>query len=155
MSLKTTIFNNKIIYKISQNELNMNNKLKFDGDMKSKLRKSSTEINYSNYIKSKGYKNNEKLDLKFSIIQIVLNILLLGIYFFYEISIFMIIVIINYTVIWAYSLWSISKSTFKIRRDKFFWHTLVLFIPFSAYIYLSYKKKLLVENNLVENNDEC
>ena len=95
---------------------------------------------------SSGYIDiNEKYKPKILIIQIILNTLLLSLALYFEILIFIIILIFNYMIIWLYSFFSILKNSFKNKNNKLFWITLILFVPFSAYVYPDFKKIQIVD----------
>lgn len=118
---------------------NKKERIKLNGRLKSSLRQKSPEVSYSN-IMSSGYIDiNEKYKPKILIIQIILNTLLLSLALYFEILIFIIILIFNYMIIWLYSFFSILKNSFKNKNNKLFWITLILFVPFSAYVYPDFK----------------
>ena len=48
-------------------------------------------------------------------------------------------------IIWLYSFFSILKNSFKNKNNKLFWITLILFVPFSAYVYPDFKKIQIVD----------
>lgn len=77
--------------------------------------------------------------------RIKLNTLLLSLALYFEILIFIIILIFNYMIIWLYSFFSILKNSFKNKNNKLFWITLILFVPFSAYVYPDFKKIQIVD----------
>jgi len=118
---------------------NKKERIKLNGRLKSSLRQKSPEVSYSN-IMSSGYIDiNEKYKPKILIIQIILNTLLLSLALYFEILIF------NYMIIWLYSFFSILKNSFKNKNNKLFWITLILFVPFSAYVYPDFKKIQIVD----------
>jgi len=124
---------------------NKKERIKLNGRLKSSLRQKSPEVSYSN-IMSSGYIDiNEKYKPKILIIQIILNTLLLSLALYFEILIFIIILIFNYMIIWLYSFFSILKNSFKNKNNKLFWITLILFVPFSAYVYPDFKKIQIVD----------
>lgn len=124
---------------------NKKERIKLNGRLKSSLRQISPEVSYSN-IMSSGYIDiNEKYKPKILIIQIILNTLLLSLALYFEILIFIIILIFNYMIIWLYSFFSILKNSFKNKNNKLFWITLILFVPFSAYVYPDFKKIQIVD----------
>lgn len=124
---------------------NKKERIKLNGRLKSSLRQKSPEVSYSN-IMSSGYIDiNEKYKPKILIIQIILNTLLLSLALYFEILIFIIILIFNYMIICLYSFFSILKNSFKNKNNKLFWITLILFVPFSAYVYPDFKKIQIVD----------
>lgn len=124
---------------------NKKERIKLNGRLKSSLRQKSPEVSYWN-IMSSGYIDiNEKYKPKILIIQIILNTLLLSLALYFEILIFIIILIFNYMIIWLYSFFSILKNSFKNKNNKLFWITLILFVPFSAYVYPDFKKIQIVD----------
>lgn len=104
--------------------LKRNENIKIKGHLKSSLRKKSSEINYqnlmtSNYMLDSDYMFSEYLELKRKkvhqtkrlIIQIILNLLLLTIYFhhfelnlLFEISLISILIFLNFLIIWFFTL---------------------------------------------------
>lgn len=117
-----------------------NERIKLNGRLRSSLRKNSPEITYSNIMKSGYIEMSEKYTPKLLIIQIILNSLLLGLAFYFQILIFVIIFAINYIIVWLYSLFSILKNNFKRKNNKLLWITLILFVPFSAFVYPDFKR---------------
>lgn len=117
-----------------------NERIKLNGRLRSSLRKNSPEITYSNIMNSGYIEMSEKYTPKLLIIQIILNSLLLGLAFYFQILIFVIIFAINYIVVWLYSLFSILKNNFKRKNNKLLWITLILFVPFSAFVYPDFKR---------------
>ncbi len=153
-------------FKLFEKEYTKIKKIKINGILKSSLRKRSPEINYKNHIRSDYMVDSNKIFLeylkikekktyrpKILIIQIILNLLLfiIGFYFFKEnifsgIILICLIILINWSIIWFYSLISIIKNSFKKKSNKLFWLVLILFIPFSAFFYFDLKK-ILTEDN--------
>ncbi|BAK73420.1 MAG: PLDc N-terminal domain-containing protein [Arcobacter sp.] len=123
----------------------INKKIKLNGKLRSSLRKKSPEVTYSNIINSGYIEVKEKYKPKILFIQIILNSLLLAIALYFEILLFIIIFALNYIIIWLYSFISIMKDTFKKRSNKLFWITLLLFVPFSAFVYPDFKKVQIVK----------
>lgn len=124
---------------------NKKERIKLNGRLKSSLRQKSPEVSYSNIMSSRYIDINEKYKPKILIIQIILNTLLLSLALYFEILIFIIILIFNYMIIWLYSFFSILKNSFKNKNNKLFWITLILFVPFSAYVYPDFKKIQIVD----------
>ncbi|MGE0051826.1 MAG: PLDc N-terminal domain-containing protein [Arcobacter sp.] len=123
----------------------INKKIKLNGKLRSSLRKKSPEVTYSNIINSGYIEVKEKYKPKILFIQIILNSLLLAVALYFEILLFIIIFALNYIIIWLYSFISIMKDTFKKRSNKLFWITLLLFVPFSAFVYPDFKKVQIVK----------
>ena len=81
------------------------------------------------------------------IIQIILNIFLLGITYYLlsidsvsELAFILFITFLNLSVIWIYSFLSIIKSKFKRKNNKLLWLMLIIFLPFSALFYPDFRK---------------
>ena len=98
----------------------------------------------------------EKEEIKYRpktlVIQIILNLLLLSITFYflsmdltYLMTLSIIFILLNWFIIWVYSFISIIKSRFKKRGNKKLWLLLILFLPFSAFFYPDFKK-IQIEN---------
>jgi|GEM_PF-5161748 len=135
-------------------------KTKINGYLKSSLRKKSPEISYKNFMKSDymvdsdymfseytKMKKGGKYRPKVIIFQILLNLLLItvGFYFFkqdllFEIFFITMIIFINWFVVWLYSLISIIKNSFRKKSNKLLWLFLILFMPFSAFLYPDFKR---------------
>lgn len=47
---------------------------------------------------------------------------------------------INFGMIWLYSLISIIKNDFKKENQKLIWIILIIFLPFTAYLYPDFRK---------------
>ena len=149
----------KLSEKEYENILNRK-KTKINGYLKSSLRKKSPEISYKNFIKSDymidsdymfseytKMKKGKKYQPKVIIFQILLNLLLItvGFYFFkqdllFEIFFISIITFINWFAVWLYSLISIIKNSFRKKSNKLLWLLLILFIPSSAFLYPDFKR---------------
>lgn len=119
---------------------NKKERIKLNGRLKSSLRKNSPEITYSNIMSSGYIQTNEKYTPKLLIIQIILNSIILAIALYFEILIFIVIFAINYIITWIYSLFSVLKNKFKRKNNKLLWITLILFVPFSAFVYPDFKR---------------
>lgn len=126
--------------------MNKKQRIKINGKLTSSLRKKSADVTYSNIINSGYIDTREKYKPKFLIFQIILSFVSLALLFYFELSIFMIIFILNYIIIWIYSFISILRNTFKNKNNKLFWITLLVFIPFSAYFYPDFKKTQIINN---------
>ncbi|MBP9491204.1 MAG: hypothetical protein KBE77_07115 [Aliarcobacter sp.] len=129
---------------------------KIKGYLKSTLRKREAHIAYDNMINSEymffeylNLKENEKIKYKpkILIIQIILNLLLLGAgyYLFLMNLIFLMVLIVglivlNWFLIWAYSFISIIRNTFKKRENKQLWLFLIFILPFSVFFYPDLKR---------------
>ncbi len=140
-------------YKIHHTRIKMN---KIKGYLKSTLRKREAHIAYDNMINSEymffeylNLKENEKIKYKpkILIIQIILNLLLLGAgyYLFLMNLIFLMVLIVglivlNWFLIWAYSFISIIRNTFKKRENKQLWLFLIFILPFSVFFYPDLKR---------------
>lgn len=124
---------------------NINKRMKLNGRLKSSLRKKSPEVSYSNIVNSGYIEIKDKYKPKVLLIQVILNSLLLAIALYFEILLFIIIFALNYIIIWLYSFISIMKDTFKKKSNKLFWITLLLFVPFSAFVYPDFKKIQIVK----------
>lgn len=140
-------------YKKHYDRVKMN---KIKGYLKSTLRKREAHIAYDNMINSEymffeylNLKENEKIKYKpkILIIQIILNLLLLGAgyYLFLMNLIFLMVLIVglivlNWFLIWAYSFISIIRNTFKKRENKQLWLFLIFILPFSVFFYPDLKR---------------
>ena len=129
---------------------------KISGYLKSSLRKRDSDIAYNNIISSEymffEYLNlKQKEEIKYKpkilIIQICINLLLLGIiYYLFIINLIYImtlttgVLFLNWFIIWVYSFISIIRSRFKKRWNKQLWFLLIVFLPFSAFFYPDFRK---------------
>jgi CDP-diglyceride synthetase len=128
---------------------------KIKGYLKSTLRKREAHVAYDNMIKSEymffEYLNIKEEELKYKpkilIIQIILNLLLFGMaYYFlsnnliYLMGLSLILIFSNWFILWSYSFISILKNKFKKRENKKLWLLLILFLPFTAFFYPDLKK---------------
>ena len=84
---------------------------------------------------------------KILIIQIILNLLLFGTgYYFlsnnliYLMVLSLILIFLNWSIIWSYSFISILRNKFKKRENKKLWLFLIFFLPFSVFFYPDLKK---------------
>lgn len=153
-------------FKLSEKEyenLLKKKNIKINGYLKSSLRKKSPEISYKNFIKSDymldsdymfseyiKIKNANKYRPKIIILQILLNLLLItiGFYFFkqdllFEIFFIAMIMFINWFIVWIYSLISTLKNSFRKKSNKLIWLLLLLFMPISAFFYPDFRKTQL------------
>ena len=131
-------------------------KKKLNGHLKSSLRKKEPNISYTNMLNSEymfceylNLKEHEEIKYKptILIIQIILNIFLLGITYYLlsidsvsELAFILFITFLNLSVIWIYSFLSIIKSKFKRKNNKLLWLMLIIFLPFSALFYPDFRK---------------
>ena len=128
---------------------------KIKGYLKSTLRKREAHIAYDNMINSEymffEYLNIKEEEIKYKpkmlIIQIILNLLLFGMgYYFlsndliYLMGLSLILIFSNWFIIWSYSFVSILKNKFKKRENKKLWLLLIFFLPFTVFFYLDLKK---------------
>lgn len=153
-------------FKLSEKEyenLLKKKNIKINGYLKSSLRKKSPEISYKNFIKSDymldsdymfseyiKIKNANRYRPKIIILQILLNLLLItiGFYFFkqdllFEIFFIAMIMFINWFIVWIYSLISTLKNSFRKKSNKLIWLLLLLFMPISAFFYPDFRKTQL------------
>jgi hypothetical protein len=140
-------------YKKHYDRLKMN---KIKGYLKSSLKKREAHIAYDNMINSEymffeylNLKENESLKYrpKILIIQIILNLLLLGIgYYFLLINLIFLMILLNWFLIWSYSFISIIRNEFKKRENKQLWLLAIFFLPFSAFFYPDLKR-IQIERN--------
>jgi hypothetical protein len=135
---------------------------RISGYLKSSLRKRNSNIAYDNMINSEyiffeylNLKENEekKYKPKILIIQIILNLVLLGITYYllsvnliFLIKLYLVLIFLNYFIMLAYSFVSILINRFKKRENKRLWLFLILFLPFSAFFYPDFRK-IQVETN--------
>ena len=131
-------------------------KKKLNGHLKSSLRKKEPNISYTNMLNSEymfceylNLKENEEIKYKptILIIQIILNIFLLGTTYYLlsidsvsELAFILFITFLNLSIIWIYSFLSIIKSKFKRKNNKLLWLMLIIFLPFSALFYPDFRK---------------
>jgi hypothetical protein len=129
---------------------------KIKGYLKSTLRKREAHIAYNNMINSEymffeylNLKENEKIKYKpkILIIQIILNLLLLGVaYYMLSMNLIFLMILslslifLNWFLIWAYSFISIVRNKFKKDKNKQVWLLLIFFLPFSVFFYPDLKK---------------
>lgn len=99
-------------------------------------------INLNNTYSSENEKYTPKIFITLLIFETIL--LTLGIYF--ETFLFIIILYINFAFVWLYALVSIIKNDFKKDNQKLIWILLIIFIPFSAYLYPDFRKVQIVQN---------
>lgn len=98
-----------------------------------------TEFNFkkNNYNKNE----NEKYKPKHLIAQIILNSLLFLCLYYYDSYSFLFIMVLNFCLIWIYSLISILKNDFKKDSNKTVWLIALIFLPFiTPYIYPDFKE---------------
>lgn len=132
---------------------------KIKGSLKSSLRKKSPEVSYENFMKSdymldsdymfyeyKKMRKVKKYQPKIIIFQILLNLLLISLVFhffkqdlLFEIFFISMLMFINWFIIWLYSLFSIIKNNFIKKSHKQLWLLLILFMPFTAFLYPDFK----------------
>ena len=125
------------------------------GYLKSTLRKREAHVAYDNMINSEymffEYLNIKEEEVKYKpkmlIIQIILNLLLFGTgYYFlsnnliYLMVLSLILIFLNWFIIWSYSFISILRNKFKKRENKKLWLFLIFFLPFSVFFYPDLKK---------------
>ena len=125
------------------------------GYLKSTLRKREAHVAYDNMINSEymffEYLNIKEEEVKYKpkilIIQIILNLLLFGTgYYFlsnnliYLMVLSLILIFLNWSIIWSYSFISILRNKFKKRENKKLWLFLIFFLPFSVFFYPDLKK---------------
>lgn len=133
---------------------------RISGYLKSSLRKRNSNIAYDNMINSEYMffeylKENEekKYKPKILIIQIILNLVLLGItYYLFSVNLIflmklcLVLIFLNYFIMLVYSFVSILINRFKKRENKRLWLFLILFLPFSAFFYPDFRK-IQIETN--------
>ena len=119
---------------------NKNIRIKIHGNLKSSLRRNSPEVTVKNIMKSPYLEFKPKYKPTILIIQLFLNFILLAIRLYFGLFLFIIIFLTNYIIIWVYSFISIIKSSFKEKSNKLLWLMLILFVPFSAFLYPDFKK---------------
>jgi hypothetical protein len=137
--------NNKL-YLRQRMKKNKNIRIKIHGNLKSTLRRNSPEITVKNIMKSPYLEIKPKYKPTILITQLILNFILLSIGLYFGLFLFIMIFLINYIIIWAYSLISITKNSFKERSNKLLWLILILIVPFSAFIYPDFKKIQVVHD---------
>lgn len=101
--------------------------------------KKENTINFN----QKNYNKNEDEEYKprYLITQIILNSLLFLCLYYYDSYGFLFIMILNFCLVWIYSLISILKNDFKKDSNKTVWIIALIFLPFiTPYIYPDFKE---------------
>lgn len=119
---------------------------KLKGNISSSLRNNSNRqngnlerkntINFNNNY----YEESERYTPKIFILLILLEIVLFSLDLFLGVFFFTILIFINFGMIWLYSLISIIKNDFKKENQKLIWIILIIFLPFTAYLYPDFRK---------------
>ena len=78
------------------------------------------------------------------IIQAVLNTVLFLLSILIS-DIFLVIMFINLISFWLYALISVIKNDFKKNENKMIWIILIIFVPFSAFLYPDFKEIQVIE----------
>ena len=116
---------------------------KIKGNVSSSLRNNSIkDTNKSKIININHnyYPEEEKYTPKILIFLILLEIILFSLDLFFGTFIFTILIFINFGLLWLYSLISIIKNDFKKDNQKLIWIILIIFLPFTAYLYPDFRK---------------
>lgn len=123
---------------------------KIKGNVSSSLRNSSKkEINKSKIINLNHnyYSEEEKYTPKIFLLLILLEIVLFSLDLFFGTFVFTILIFINFGLIWLYSLISIIKNDFKKENQKLIWIILIIFLPFTAYLYPDFRKVQVINKD--------
>lgn len=89
-------------------------------------------------------KEEKKYKPTYLIIQAVLNTVLFLLSILIS-DIFLVIMFINLISFWLYALISVIKNDFKKNENKMIWIILIIFVPFSAFLYPDFKEIQVIE----------
>lgn len=99
-------------------------------------KKAEVKIKFKEYTKDE----NKEYKPRHLIIQIILNTILFLLSVYFDTFGFIFIMILNFCLVWFYSLISILKNDFKKESNKTVWLLALIFIPFlTPYIYPDFK----------------
>lgn len=127
---------------------------KIKGKLNSSLKSSNTSktsnntnnLNKTINLNNTYYSSDEKYTPKIFITLLVFEIILITLSIYFDTFLFIIILFINSGFVWLYALVSIIKNDFKKDNQKLIWILLIIFIPFSAYLYPDFRKIQIVQN---------
>jgi Flp pilus assembly protein TadB len=89
---------------------------------------------------------NEEYKPTYLIIQIILNAILFSLSVYFDTFGFIVIMLINFCLIWIYSLMSVLKNDFKKENNKTIWLIALIFLPFiTPYIYHDFKEIQIIK----------
>lgn len=120
-------------------------RLKIKGKLQSTIRRKSPEIRYSNLIKTGYIKITETKTYKpvFFLLQLIINLTSLILYYILKEKFFLYFIVFNYLIIWIYSFFLLINDKFIDDSNKLFWIIMVLFIPFSIFLYPDFRVKVV------------
>lgn len=120
-------------------------RLKIKGKLRSTIRRKSPEIRYSNLIKTGYIKITETKTYKpvFFLLQLIINLTSLILYYILKDKFFLYFIVFNYLIIWIYSFFLLINDKFIDDSNKLFWIIMVLFIPFSIFLYPDFRVKVV------------
>lgn len=120
-------------------------RLKIKGKLRSTIRRKSPEIRYSNLIKTGYIKITETKTYKpvFFLLQLIINLTSLILYYILKEKFFLYFIVFNYLIIWIYSFFLLINDKFIDDSNKLFWIIMVLFIPFSIFLYPDFRVKVV------------
>ena len=126
-----------------------NNELKDFWNNEQRVKKAEKEVFKKEEIrKFKTILIEEKEEKKYKptylIIQAVLNTVLFLLSILIS-DIFLVIMFINLISFWLYALISVIKNDFKKNENKMIWIILIIFVPFSAFLYPDFKEIQVIE----------
>lgn len=115
-----------------QKNFNFTNKNSFEEKVFKVDKKAEVKIKFKEYTKDE----NKEYKPRHLIIQIILNTILFLLSVYFDTFGFIFIMILNFCLVWFYSLISILKNDFKKESNKTVWLIALIFIPFlTPYIY--------------------
>lgn len=135
--------------RIERDSLDFKIKGKLSSSLKSNTSKTlnnSNNLNKTINLNNIYSSSNEKYTPKIFITLLVFEIILITLGIYFETFLFIIILFINSAFVWLYALVSIIKNDFKKENQKLIWILLIIFIPFSAYLYPDFRKIQVVDN---------
>lgn len=120
-------------------------RLKIKGKLRSTIRRKSPEIRYSNLIRTGYIKITETKTYKpvFFLLQLIINLTSLILYYILKEKFFLYFIGFNYLIIWLYSFFLLMNDRFIDDSNKLFWIIMVLFIPFSIFLYPDFRVKVV------------
>ena len=126
-----------------------NNELKDIWNNEQRVKKAEKEVFKKEEIrKFKTILIEEKEEKKYKptylIIQAVLNTVLFLLSILIS-DIFLVIMFINLISFWLYALISVIKNDFKKNENKMIWIILIIFVPFSAFLYPDFKEIQVID----------
>ena len=126
-----------------------NNELKDFWNNEQRVKKAEKEVFKKEEIrKFKTILIEEKEEKKYKptylIIQAVLNTVLFLLSILIS-DIFLVIMFINLISFWLYALISVIKNDFKKNENKMIWIILIIFVPFSAFLYPDFTEIQVIE----------